>query len=866
MNMERFSRLGQDAIYSAHQIVSDHKQDKLEPEHLLLALLEQREGLVYDSFIRLNIDTRSLQSNLYQFLADLGKNYTQTQDVYLSRSSEKIIASAEHEAESARDELINPEHLLFGVLSYPKLEGSIQLKKANVNREILFPVFSELSEKNQIKEKQTQKEEGKSALESYCVDLIALAHKNYFDPVIGRDEEIRGVIQILSRRSKNNPVLIGEPGVGKTAIIEGLAQRIHMGDIPETLKNKQLLSLDLGALIAGTKYRGEFEDRLKALLQEIDDSNGGVILFIDELHTLVGAGASEGSLDASNMLKPALARGGLRCVGATTLTEFKKYIEKDAALVRRFNKVHVHEPETGACIAILRGLKEKYEVHHGVRIKDSAIIAAVELSSRYITDRFLPDKAIDLVDEAASKLRIEIDSKPTEVDQIDRKIMQLEIEKTALTKENDQESIGRLRNLDREVKLLQTKSEELKLQWQKERESIQTIRELKEEIEKTKLNEIEAQREGNLELAARLKYGTLDNLEKELYRLNQQMDVSEKGRILKEEVDEEDIGAVISRWTGIPLQKLLQSERDKLVQMEKGLSERIVGQSEAIVAVSNAIRRAMTGIQDPGRPLGSFIFMGPTGVGKTELTKALAEFLFDDEKSIVRFDMSEYMEKQSVSRLVGAPPGYVGYEEGGLLTEAVHRKPYSVVLFDEIEKAHPEIFNILLQILDDGILTDSKGTKVDFKNCTIILTTNLGSEAVLKLQTNREKVSPSITRKILMSHFRPELLNRLDEIIVFHKLELKHLKQIVTIQMNMLIQRLYNKGITLRVTEDALEHLAQNGFDPEFGARPLKRVIQKELQDILALKILDQTIGEGDLVEARASTNGLSLHKIKKKS
>lgn len=864
MNMEQFTRQGQDVIYNAHQIVSDHQQNRMEPEHILFSLLETSVQPISRFLESQKTDIRSLQNHLRQHVSRLQRTAGVSKDVYLSKLSERVVLKAETEADSVRESKISPEHLFLGLLTIPRTEAYELLRLRGITREKALRFFSENKQTQPAKEPVSNViENEKGAIEQYCQDLIASAQNNKFDPVIGRDDEVRRVIQVLSRRSKNNPVLIGEPGVGKTAIIEGLAQRIHMGDVPETLKNKSLLSLDLGSLIAGAKYRGEFEDRLKALLQEIEKSAGQTILFIDELHTLAGAGGSEGALDASNMLKPALARGELRCVGATTISEFKKHIEKDPALARRFQQVSVMEPDVESCIAMLRGLKEKYEVHHGVRIKDSAIISSVTLSKRYITNRFLPDKAIDLIDESASKLRIEIDSMPTEVDQIERKIMQMEIEKAALTREEDDDSSQKLNSLDTEINQLKKRNDILKEQWQQEREAIHIISSLKTEIEQTRQQELEAQRDSNLELAARLKYGKLDNLEKELKRLNDQMDISEKGRILKEDVDEEDIASVVSSWTGIPVQKMLQGEKGKLITMEKRLSERLVGQHEALVAVSSAIRRARTGIQDPGRPMGSFIFMGPTGVGKTEMVKALAGFLFDDEKSIIRLDMSEYMEKHSVSRLVGAPPGYTGYDEGGILTEAVRRRPYSVILFDEVEKGHPEIFNILLQILDEGTLTDSRGVQIDFKNTIVILTTNLGSELIIRLNKNKESVTSEVCRKILMAQFRPELLNRLDEIIAFNSLDIQSIRKIVELQITKLQERLSEKNIKLVISNDAMDMLTKDGYDPDFGARPLKRVIQKEVQDILAYKLLDNTVSEGDTIEVRVSDNRLTLHRVR---
>jgi len=856
--MERFTRMGEEAIFTAHKIVIDHSQQRMEAEHLLMALLQQKNSLVTNTIPKAK--AKSIIASLERFLKRSPRSTSGSEDVYLSYNCEQIIRKSEQEADRMRDEFLNPEHLLLGIASIPAIEASRQLKIAGLEKKTLVPLINKAREGERITEKGEAVEGSK--ISDYCQDLILLAKDNKFDPVIGRDEEVRRVIQVLSRRTKNNPVLIGEPGVGKTAIIEGLATRICHGDVPDSIKNSRLLSLDLAGMIAGAKYRGEFEDRLKGLLKEIEVSKDNNILFIDELHTLVGAGASEGALDASNMLKPALARGILRCVGATTVSEYKKHIEKDQALERRFQQIYVKEPSVEDCIGILRGLKGKYEVYHGVQIKDSAIIAAAKLAARYIPDRFLPDKAIDLMDEAASIIRIEIDSMPTVIDQKERRMIQLEIERKGLIKEEDKNSLVRMKELDKELNVLRMETEVLKKQWHKEKDFIQKTRNIKKKVETAIQQEKEAQRSGNLELAAKLRYGTLDDLQKQLQEAHRTSE-GKQGRLLKEEIDEEDIAMIVSKWTGIPVSKMLLVEQEKLLNMEKLMSEQLVGQNQALISVSNAIRRARTGIQDPNRPLGSFIFMGPTGVGKTELAKTLALFLFDDEKAMIRLDMSEYMEKHTVSRLIGAPPGYTGYEEGGILTDAVRRKPYSVVLLDEIEKGHPDIFHILLQILDDGILTDTRGIKVDFKNTIIILTSNLGSEAVLKLNAENKKITSAISRKILLSQFRPELLNRLDEIIVFSPLKIEHIERLVKIQLKKLVMRLEDMNTFLKISDDAQKFLAYNGYDPEFGARPLKRVIQRELEDVLAFKMLDGTIKPGDHIEVRVNNKQISFHRIK---
>jgi ATP-dependent Clp protease ATP-binding subunit ClpB len=774
-----------------------------------------------------------------------------TGQAYLSTRAKAVLDKAFAEAEQMKDEYVSLEHILLAILEEKDGKATRAFAAAGVTREAILNALVEIRGGQRITDQNP--EDKYQALERFSRDLTAMASKGNLDPVIGRDDEIRRVIQVLSRRTKNNPVLIGEPGVGKTAIVEGLAQRIIQGDVPETLKGKRVVALDMGALIAGAKYRGEFEDRLKAVLKEITDAHGEIILFIDEMHTLVGAGAAEGAVDASNMLKPALARGELKCVGATTIKEYRKYIEKDAALERRFQPVVVEEPSVEDTISILRGLKEKYEVHHGVRIKDSALVAAATLSHRYITDRFLPDKAIDLIDEATSKLRIEIDSMPAEIDAIQRKITQLEIEREALKKEKDPASRERLEKLEKELTDLKAEKEEMGGHWKKEKEAISKIREIKGKLESTKTEAQLAERQGDLSRAAELKYGTLIALEKSLEQEKKKLEqLQANQKMLKEEVDSEDIAEVVGKWTGIPVSRLMEGEREKLLRMEERLERRVIGQKKGIIAVANAVRRARSGLQDPNRPIGSFIFMGPTGVGKTELGRALAEFLFDDEKYMIRLDMSEYMEKHSVARLIGAPPGYVGYEEGGQLTEAVRRHPYSVVLFDEIEKAHPDVFNALLQILDDGRMTDGKGRTVDFKNTVIIMTSNVGSQWIYELAGKDNKEMESRVMDALRSTFRPEFLNRVDEIVIFNSLGTEEIKKIVDIQIAYLSRRLEANKITLVLTDRARDFIAKTGFDPVYGARPLKRTIQHMIQDPLAVKILDGSIKDGDRVTVDA--------------
>ena len=776
---------------------------------------------------------------------------------YITPRLKKVIESAESEAEGLKDEYVSTEHLLLAMVQDGGEVGKV-LKELGATRDKILNALVGIRGSQRITD--PNPEEKYQSLEKYGRDLTDLARKGKLDPVIGRDDEIRRVIQVLSRRTKNNPVLIGEPGVGKTAIVEGLALRIVNGDVPEGLKDKKLISLDLSALVAGAKFRGEFEDRLKAVLKEVTEANGQIVLFIDELHTLVGAGAAEGAMDASNMLKPALARGELRCVGATTLDEYRKRVEKDPALERRFQQVYVGEPSVEDTIAILRGLKERYEVHHGVRITDPAIIGAATLSHRYISDRFLPDKAIDLIDEAASRLRIEIDSMPIEIDEVERKIMQLEIERQALKREEDKASMNRLAQLERDIQNLKETSSGLKTHWQNEKAAIQQLRGIKEKIEATKVEEQKAQREGNLNKAAELHYGTLTQLQKDSDAANRKLaELQTHQKMLKEEVDAEDIAEVVAKWTGVPVSKMLEGEVQKLLKMEERLKLRVVGQENAIIAVSNAVRRARAGLQDSNRPIGSFIFLGPTGVGKTELCRALAEFLFDDEQAIVRLDMSEYMEKHSVSRLIGAPPGYVGYDEGGQLTEAVRRRPYSVVLFDEIEKAHPDVFNALLQLLEDGRMTDGQGRTVDFKNTVIIMTSNLGSQYIQELAGKDRKQMEDYVGNALREAFKPEFLNRVDETIIFSSLGRDEIKSIVDIQLKRLRHNLANRKMTLEITEPAKALLADKGYDPVYGARPLKRTIQRLIQDPLAVKILAGEFKEGDTVKVEVDDDDLSF-------
>ncbi|TEB04901.1 Chaperone protein ClpB 1 [Pelotomaculum schinkii] len=857
MRTDKFTLKTQEAFEAAQGIMSQHGHQQMEGVHLLLGLLQQEEGIVKQILQKLEIDLNKLKVEA-QAAAGRLPRVQGAGGIYLSKELSEIIDLAWKEAERLKDEYLSTEHLLLGMVARREGEAGRILRLHGVSQDRVYKILVEIRGTQRVTDQNP--EDKYQSLARFTRDLTDLARKGKMDPVIGRDEEIRRVVQVLSRRTKNNPVLIGEPGVGKTAIVEGLAQRILGGDVPEGLKNKRLLSLDMGALIAGAKYRGEFEDRLKAVLKEIAEAQGEIILFIDELHTLVGAGAAEGAVDAANMLKPALARGELHCVGATTLDEYRKYIEKDAALERRFQQVYVGEPSVEDSIAILRGLKEKYEVHHGVRIKDAALVAAATLSHRYITERFLPDKAIDLMDEAASRLRIEIDSMPTEIDEIDRRVRQLEIEKQALSKEQDRASAERLQKMEDELKELKARMEDMKEHWRKEKEHIQGIREIKEKIEETRLAEQAAEREADLGKVAELRYGVIPELNKRLQQYNEKLEGLQKShKMLKEEVDEEDIAEVVSKWTGIPVSRMLEGEIQKLLQMEGLLKERVVGQDRAVEAVSNAIRRARAGVSDPNRPMGSFIFLGPTGVGKTELARALAHFLFNDERAMLRYDMSEYMEKHTVSRLVGAPPGYVGYDEGGQLTEAVRRRPYAVILFDEIEKAHPDVFNILLQLLDDGRLTDGHGRTVDFRNTVVIMTSNLGSHWFREINPDRRSELENRVMGELKDNFRPEFLNRIDEVVIFNNLGKQEIIRIVDIQLALLQERLNKLGFDLEVTPEARALLAEEGYDPVFGARPLKRAIQKRLENPLSVHILEGGNDQRAGILVKTGTTGDSL-------
>jgi ATP-dependent Clp protease ATP-binding subunit ClpB len=857
MRLDKLTTKSQEAMQQAQALADKRGHQAIDVEHLLFSLLGQKEGVVLSLLQKLGLPLNTVTERLQKALDRMPQVSGATGQSYITPRLKKTIENAESEAEALKDEYVSTEHLLLAMVQDSGEAGKI-LKELGASRDKILGALVGIRGSQRITD--PNPEEKYQALQKYGRDLTDLARKGKLDPVIGRDDEIRRVIQVLSRRTKNNPVLIGEPGVGKTAIVEGLALRIINGDVPEGLKDKRLVSLDLAAMVAGAKFRGEFEDRLKAVLKEVTEASGQIVLFIDELHTIVGAGAAEGAMDASNMLKPALARGELRCVGATTLDEYRKRVEKDPALERRFQPVLVGEPSVEDTIAILRGLKERYEVHHGVRITDPAIIGAATLSHRYISDRFLPDKAIDLIDEAASRLRMEIDSMPIEIDEVERRIMQLEIERQALKREEDKSSKERLGQLEREIENLKETSSGLKAHWQNEKASIQQIRALKEKIESTKVEEQKAQREGNLNRAAELRYGTLAQLQKELEEANAKLiELQKHQKMLKEEVDAEDIAEVVAKWTGIPVSKMLEGEVQKLLKMEERLKLRVVGQEDAIHAVSNAVRRARAGLQDQNRPIGSFIFLGPTGVGKTELCRALAEFLFDDEQATIRLDMSEYMEKHSVSRLIGAPPGYVGYDEGGQLTEAVRRRPYSVVLFDEIEKAHPDVFNALLQVLEDGRMTDGQGRIVDFKNTVIIMTSNLGSQYILELAAKDRKQMEQRVTAALRDAFKPEFLNRVDEIIIFNNLGREQIKAIVDIQLKRLRHNLAARKMALDITDNAKALLAEAGYDPVYGARPLKRTIQRLIQDPLAVKILAGEFKEGDRVLVDVEDGELSF-------
>jgi ATP-dependent Clp protease ATP-binding subunit ClpB len=859
MNLNKFTEKAQESVITAQNLATELTHSEITPEHLLVALVEQDSGIVPSILRKMALDPAHVAAEARKLLDSLPKQYGG--DVRFSPRMNLIFESAQAEAKRLQDEYVSTEHLLVALATETgRSAGAQLLKRLGITKDTLYQALTQVRGNQRVTSQNP--EATYEALARYGRDLTDLARKGKLDPVIGRDEEVRRVIQVLSRRTKNNPVLIGEPGVGKTAIVEGLAQRIIRGDVPEGLKNKKIFALDMGALVAGAKYRGEFEERLKAVLKEITESEGQIVLFIDELHTVVGAGAAEGAMDASQMLKPMLARGELHTIGATTIDEYRKHIEKDAALERRFQPVMVGEPTVEDTISILRGLRERYEIHHGVKFKDAALVAAAVLSHRYIADRFLPDKAIDLVDEAASKLRMEIDSMPAELDEVKRRIMQLEIEREALRKEKDSASKDRLGKIDKELANLKEEQTQLQAHWEQEKEAIQAGRKLKEELEQVRLEIERTQRAGDYQKASELQYGKLPELERMIREAETRLaELQKTQKMLKEEVDEEDIAEVVAKWTNIPVSRLMEGEIQKLIHMEERLHKRIVGQDEAITAVANAMRRARAGLQDPNRPLGSFIFLGPTGVGKTELARALAEFLFDDEQAMIRIDMSEYQEKHTVSRMIGAPPGYVGYDEAGQLTEAVRRRPYSVVLFDEIEKAHPEVLNVLLQLLDDGRLTDGKGRTVDFKNAVVIMTSNLGSQFIAE---NVGDLSEGVRRQVteaLREHFRPEFLNRVDEIIFFHALGLEHMKKIIDIQIHGLLKRLEDRKIQVELTDAAKRYIVSEGYDPMYGARPLKRTIQRRVLDPLAMRVLQGEFHEGDHITVDVGENGLVFEK-----